>query len=98
MQGVNLVFMSSNEVYWKTRWEPSIDGTATPYRTPVCLQGDALQCPARPTRCQSNLYLDRNLARSEFSPPADGGKPENGLTGTIFQVDGYRLNDDHGSL
>jgi hypothetical protein len=25
-----------------------------------------------------------------FSPPADGGKPENALTGTIFGVDAYR--------
>ena len=33
--GVNLAFFSGNEVFWKTRWEPSIDGTATPYRTLV---------------------------------------------------------------
>ena len=31
--GVNLVFFSGNEVYWKTRWEPSIDGSNTPNRT-----------------------------------------------------------------
>jgi len=30
------------------------------------------------------------LARSEIQPPADGGKPENNLTGTIFQVDSWR--------
>ena len=30
--GVNLAFFSGNEVFWKTRWENSIDGT-TPYRT-----------------------------------------------------------------
>jgi len=34
--GVNLAFFSGNEVFWKTRWEPSIDGTNTPYRTLVC--------------------------------------------------------------
>ena len=33
--GVNLAFFSGNEVFWKTRWEPSIDGSATPYRTLV---------------------------------------------------------------
>src|SRR5690606_24384457 len=27
-----------------------------------------------------------------FSPPSDGGRPENALTGTIFQVDSYRLD------
>ena len=34
--GVNLAFFSGNEVYWKTRWETSIDGSGTPYRTLVC--------------------------------------------------------------
>jgi len=34
--GVNLAFFSGNEIYWKTRWEPSIDGTSTAYRTLVC--------------------------------------------------------------
>ena len=33
--GVSLAFFSGNEVYWKTRWEPSIDGTNTLYRTLV---------------------------------------------------------------
>ena len=30
---VNLAFFSGNEIFEKTRWEPSIDGTNTPYRT-----------------------------------------------------------------
>jgi len=34
--GVNLAFFSGNEIFWKTRWESSIDGTNTPYRTLVC--------------------------------------------------------------
>src|SRR5262245_17466169 len=33
--GVNLIFASGNEMYWKTRWESSIDGTNTAYRTLV---------------------------------------------------------------
>jgi hypothetical protein len=33
--GVNLAFFSGNEVFWKTRWEPSIDGSNTPNRTLV---------------------------------------------------------------
>ena len=33
--GVNLLFWSGNEVYWKTRYEPSIDGSNTDYRTLV---------------------------------------------------------------
>ena len=34
--GKHLAFFSGNEVYWKTRFEPSADGSATPYRTLVC--------------------------------------------------------------
>ena len=33
---MNLAFLSGNEIAWKTRWEPSMDGTNTPYRTLVC--------------------------------------------------------------
>ena len=33
--GVNLAFFSGNEMFWKTRWEPSADGTNTPDRTLV---------------------------------------------------------------
>ena len=41
--GVNLAFFSGNEIYWKTRWEPSTaDGGSTPYRTLVTYkEGDA---------------------------------------------------------
>ncbi len=34
--GTNLAFFSGNEVYWKTRWEESQDGSHTPNRTLVC--------------------------------------------------------------
>ena len=34
--GVHLAFFSGNEVFWKTRWETSIDGSGTPHRTLVC--------------------------------------------------------------
>ena len=34
--GVNLLFWSGNEVYWKTRWEDAISEDGTPYRTLVC--------------------------------------------------------------
>src|SRR6185436_15295964 len=33
--GVDLAFFSGNEMYWKTRWETSIDGSGTAYRTLV---------------------------------------------------------------
>ena len=34
--GVHLAFFSGNEIFWKTRWESSIDSSGTPYRTLVC--------------------------------------------------------------
>ena len=34
--GVNILFWSGNEVYWKTRWETSISADGTAYRTLVC--------------------------------------------------------------
>ncbi len=33
--GVNLAFFSGNEIFWKTRWETSIDGSGTAHRTLV---------------------------------------------------------------
>ena len=32
--GVHLAFMSGNEIFWKTRWENSTDGSNTPYPDP----------------------------------------------------------------
>ncbi|HVU15399.1 MAG TPA: DUF4082 domain-containing protein [Candidatus Didemnitutus sp.] len=88
--GVNLAFFSGNEVFWKTRWEPSTaDGGSTDYRTLVCY---------KETHAGSRIDpLDTGGAGSvwtgtwrdpRFSPPADGGRPENGLTGTLFMVNG----------
>ncbi|MDF2495328.1 N,N-dimethylformamidase beta subunit family domain-containing protein [Sphingomonas sp.] len=34
--GVNVLFWSGNEVYWKTRWETAISADGTEYRTLVC--------------------------------------------------------------
>ena len=33
--GVHLAFFSGNEVFWRTRWEPALDGSGTPHRTLV---------------------------------------------------------------
>src|SRR5882724_1744004 len=85
--GVNLAFFSGNEVFWKTRWEPSIDGTNAPYRTLVCYKetlANAAIDPADPSTW-TGIWRD-----SRFSPPADGGHPENALSGTIFAVDAPR--------
>ena len=90
--GVNLAFFSGNEVFWKTRWENSIDGSATPYRTLVCYK-ETLGPNSVPAAVAAVDPLDpptwtgtwRDPAKS---PPADGGRPENSLTGQLFRVNG----------
>src|SRR6478752_4479944 len=82
-QGVNLAFFSGNEVFWKTRWENSTDGSNTPYRTLVTYKethANAVIDPQDPPTWTGTWRDPR------FSPPADGGRPENQLTGTIFKV------------
>jgi hypothetical protein len=83
--GVNMAFFSGNEVFWKTRFENSTDGSNTPYRTLVCYKetlSNAVTDPMDPPTW-TGTWRD-----TRFSPPADGGRPENSLTGTIFLVNG----------
>jgi hypothetical protein len=80
--GLNLLFMSGNEVYWKTRWEPW--PSANP-RTLACYKETRHNAPLDPSDPSMWTGTWRD---PRFSPPADGGKPENALTGTIFKVDG----------
>lgn len=84
--GVHLAFFSGNEVFWKTRWEPSIDGTSTLYRTLVCYKETHAGAKIDPL---PNVWTG-TWRDPRFSPPADGGRPENALLGTIFTVNGIR--------
>ncbi|MCU1464977.1 MAG: hypothetical protein JWM72_905, partial [Actinomycetia bacterium] len=77
--GVNLAFFSGNEMFWKTRWEPSIDGTNTSYRTLVSYKDTHANALIDPTGTWTGTWRD-----PRFSPPADGGRPENALTGQYF--------------
>jgi hypothetical protein len=83
--GVHLGFFSGNEVFWKTRWEASIDGSNTPRRTLVCYKETYLGTKIDPTPAWTGTWRDPRL-----SPPADGGRPENALTGTLFKVNSIR--------
>ena len=83
--GVHLAFFSGNTVYWKTRWENSIDGAGVSYRTLVCYKEtweDAAVDPSNPPTWTGTWRDPR------FSPPADGGRPENALMGTWSRVVG----------
>ena len=83
--GVNLAFFTGNTMFWKVRFENSIDGTNTAYRTLTCYK-----------ETQANAVIDSQdpptwtgtWRDTRFSPPADGGRPENALTGTLYMVNG----------
>jgi phosphodiesterase/alkaline phosphatase D-like protein len=80
---VNLAFFSGNESFWKTRWENSNDGANTPYRTLVSYketQAPYLHDPAEPA-IGTGTWRDPRFG-------ADGGRPENALSGNIFMVNG----------
>jgi hypothetical protein len=72
--GVQLGFFSGNEVFWKTRWEDD-------HRTLVTYKETHANAKIDPTPAWTGSWRD-----PRFSPPADGGRPENALTGTIFTV------------
>ena len=75
--GVHLAFFSGNEIFWKTRWEPSIDGDARP-------------TTARSSRTRRRTRTPRSTRRPQWtgtwrdplgaSLATDGGRPENALT------------------
>jgi hypothetical protein len=79
--GVHLAFFSGNEIFWKTRWEASIDGSGAPYRTLVCYKETHANAKIDPTPSWTGSWRD-----PRFSPPADGGRPENALSGELSSV------------
>lgn len=90
--GVNLAFFGGNQMFWKTRWENSIDGSNTPNRTLVCYKETLAFAKIDPSPTWTGTWRDFTL-----SPPSDGGLPENNLMGTLFMVNGTGPDND-GSL
>ena len=87
---MNIAILQRQRGFWKTRWETSIDGSGTPYRTLVCYKETHANAKIDPPPdVWTGTWRD-----PRFSPPADGGRPENALNGTIFTVNGFR-NDRH---
>jgi Domain of unknown function (DUF4082)/Fibronectin type III domain/Bacterial Ig domain len=80
--GVNLAFFSGNEIFWKTRWGPSTEGTETPYRTLTTYKESHFEGPVDP----KDPPTWTGTWRDPRSPSADGGKPENALSGQQFEV------------
>ncbi|GGJ20028.1 DUF4082 domain-containing protein [Neoroseomonas lacus] len=85
--GVNLAFLSGNAMYWKTRWEASIDGSETDYRTMVSYKETRAGTKIDPSAEWTGTWRDLS-----YDPAAGGQTPENALQGTQFQVDSYRLD------
>jgi Domain of unknown function (DUF4082)/Bacterial Ig domain/Bacterial Ig-like domain len=78
--GVNLAFFAGNLMWWKTRWAAS---GGENYRTLITYKesvDSAQSDPADPPTWTGNWRDPR------FSPPADGGQPENALTGQLWMV------------
>ncbi len=78
--GVNLAFFSGNEVFWKTRWEGSIDGSGASHRTLVSYKETRANAKIDPSPEWTGTWRDNRI----FNP--EGPQPENALTGTIFTV------------
>lgn len=78
--GVNLQFLSGNEMYWRTRYEPSADDSHTPYRTLVSYKESWSDAKIDPADEWTGTWRD-----PRFAPQSAGaGQPENAVTGTIF--------------
>jgi len=80
--GVNLAFFSGNESFWKTRWDNSAAGPTTPYRTLITYKETHFDAQVDPSGIWTGTWRD-----PRFSPPADGGRPENALSGVAYMVD-----------
>lgn len=81
--GVNLAFFSGDEMYWRTRWQTSIDASGTPYRTMVCYKetyntGQDID----PSNQWTGTFRDPS-----FPSQIGSGQPENAVTGQLFTVD-----------
>ncbi|WP_265980006.1 N,N-dimethylformamidase beta subunit family domain-containing protein, partial [Arthrobacter sp. MI7-26] len=78
--GVNLAFFSGNEMFWRTRWEPSVAGPSTPGRTLVAYKDTHFDAPTDPVTWTGTWRDPR------FGTAGGGGNPENSLTGQFFLV------------
>ena len=89
--GVNLAFMSGNEVFWKTRYEASIDGSNTPLRTLVVYkESHSNQTELREVKPTEKIDPVADVWtgtwRDGSAANPEGPQPENALTGQIFTV------------
>jgi Domain of unknown function (DUF4082)/Bacterial Ig domain/Cadherin-like domain len=78
--GVNLVFLSGNEMFWQTQFQTSIDGSNTANRTLVTYKDSHFE----------QLMNPDGQGTGAFEAPISWGganMPSNAITGTLFSVD-----------
>src|SRR4051794_36145746 len=83
-KGVNLAFFSGNEMFWKTRFENSIGGSSTSYRTLVSYKESAAAQNLDPTASFTGNW--RDTALQQAIAPSDPVAPENALTGQLYET------------
>jgi methionine-rich copper-binding protein CopC len=81
--GVNLAFFTGNTMIWETRWAASqygneADRTLIDYKE----SWDNAETDPNDPPDWTGYWRD-----PRFSPPADGGQPENAVTGQLWEVD-----------
>ena len=86
--GVNLMFLSGNEVYWQTRLAASTDSSHTANRTLITYKDTHANQLIDPTGTATSTFMDARFA----STGGMAGIPSNALTGTVFQVDSDRTD------
>ena len=80
--GVNLQFLSGNEMYWRTRFEPSADASHTANRTLVSYKETWGNAKIDPSPEWTGTWRDPRFAAASQG----GGRPENALIGTAYMV------------
>ncbi|WP_121252817.1 DUF4082 domain-containing protein [Solirubrobacter pauli] len=78
--GVNMAFLTGNEGFWKTRYEPSADGSNTPARTLVSYKDTHFPAQVDPVSWTGTWRDPR------YTLAGAGVTPENALTGQSFIV------------
>ncbi|MFJ7066216.1 DUF4082 domain-containing protein [Streptomyces sp. NPDC101115] len=88
--GQHQTYFAGNEIFWKTRLEPSIDGSGTANRTLVCYKETKLKFPTPngvpdPSNVWTGTWMD-----PDSTLEGEPYRPQNMLTGSLFQVNGPR--------
>lgn len=85
--GVHLAFFSGNTMFWRTRWEPSIDDARVPHRTLVSYKDTHEGHKIDPEPGGTGTWRDPRFGVQDGS-----GRPENALLGTLFVVNCCRFD------